>query len=396
MKSRRLTDNKEGIGRSARFFVLGGAGIIGRTVVADLANYAKGAEIIVGERDLKKATAYVRTLKAKNVCAVAADASDVAQLEQAFHGCDVVLSCVQYTFNPNVMQACLQTGAHYVDLGGMFHYTRKELALHDQFVRRGVTAILGIGAAPGISNVLAAYGARDVKQVKSVDIVFADVDITKYNQPFVLPYSFKTLIEEYTLEPVVFRGGKLVFVAPESGKKVYDFGPEFGKQAGFLTLHSELATLPAYFKERSIRQCEFRVTFPEVFTQTIETLIKLGFASVKTVEVNGESEKIINVTARIMDQWIPKAGTNIRDKELVRVILNERIVMDALTESDGVYPAGVLDTGIPCSIAAQLLASGAVRKPGVYAPESILEPEAFFGELGKRGIKVLKNGKRVN
>ncbi len=380
-----------------RFFVLGGAGIIGRTVVADLVRYAPGAEIVVGERDVRKARAFVRSLRAKSVRAVAVDARNVAGLAGIFSGSTAVASCVQYTFNPGVMQACLHAGAHYVDLGGMFHYTKKELAFHERFFRRGITGILGIGAAPGISNVLAAYGAQDLPNVRSVDIVFADVDMTKYQQPFVLPYSFKTLIEEYTLEPAVLHAGKLIFVAPESGKKRYAFGKEFGKQAGFLTLHSELATLPGYFKERGIQRCEFRVTFPPAFTQTIEMLIHLGFASLETVRVNGGSEiQILDGTARIMDQWIPKAGTKIRDKELVRVVLNENVVMDAVTESDGVYPAGVLDTGIPCSIAAQLLASGAIKKPGVYAPESALEPERFFREIGRRGIVVKKNGKRVN
>ena len=75
---------------------------------------------------------------------------------------------------------------------------------------------------------------------------------------------------------------------------------------------------------------------------------------------------------------------------------HEKVVMDAVIESDGVYPAGVIDTGVPCAIAAQFIASGIIEKSGVYAPESIIEPELFFKELGKRGIMVLKNGKKVN
>ena len=381
-----------------RFFVLGGAGIIGRTVVRDLVRYAKGAEIIVGERDVQKAKASVRTLRAKQVRAVAVDASDVTKMVRAFDGSSVVVSCVQYTFNLGVMEACLKTGAHYVDLGGMFHFTKKELKLHDAFKKQGITGILGMGGAPGLSNVLAASGARDLKNVTSVDIVFADVDSTKYIQKFVLPYSFKTLVEEYMMQPAVFERGKLHFVAPESGKKEYDFGKEFGKQTGFLTLHSELATLPNYFKAKGVQQCAFRVTFPTTFTETIETLIQLGFAGEEHIRVGKDAElKTLDVTARIMDQWIPKAGTKINDKELVRVILNEgKVVMDAITESDGMYPAGVLDTGVPCAIAAQYLASGVVKRRGVFAPESVIEPELFFRELGRRGIQVLKNGKRVN
>ena len=379
-----------------RFFVLGGAGIIGRVVVRDLVRYVPMAEIVIGERDKVKAGVFVRDLNAKNVSVVQTNANDVLELSRVFKGSDVVISCVQYTFNLGVMQACLKAGTHYVDLGGMFHYTKKEIALHKQFVQRGVIGILGIGAAPGISNILAAYGGASMSTVGSVDIVFADIDKTEYSQPFVLPYSFKTLVEEYTMRPTVLRAGKVLFVAPESGKKIYDFGKEFGKQEGFLTLHSELATLPQYFKEKGIQRCEFRVTFSKAFTQTIEILFRLGFASEEKVCVGRNELNVREVTARLMDQWIPKTGTCIRDREIVRVILNEKVVMDAVTESDGVYPAGVLDTGIPCSIAAQFLASGIIEKSGVYAPESVIAPELFFKELGKRGIMVLKNGMRVN
>lgn len=380
-----------------RLIVLGGAGIIGRVVVRDLVRYIRNAEIVVGERDLEKAEAYVKSLRAKNVQAVQVDAGDREQLARACKGASVVASCVRHDFNVGVMQACLQAKAHYVDLGGMFYFTKKELKLDAAFRKQGITGILGIGGAPGISNMLAVYGAAQLQLVKSVDIVFADIDTTKYEQKFVLPYSFKTLLDEYMMQPAVFQQGRLQFVKPESGKKVYDFGKEFGKQAGFLTLHSELATLPAFFKNKGIQRCEFRVTFPSAFSEVIESLIALGFASEKRVRIGGKESEIREMTARLMDQWIPKQGTRISDKELVRVILNDgEIVMDAITESDGIYPAGVLDTGVPCAIACQQLASGTIQKRGVFAPETAIEPAPFFAALAERGIVVKRNGKRVN
>lgn len=382
-----------------KYIVLGGAGIIGRIVVRDLFRFTSD-EIVVAERDLAKAQQYAATFQDARVKAVQADASRVAQLTRVFKGAACVASCVRHEFNFGVMQACLKAGAHYTDLGGMFHYTKRELKFDAAFRKRGIIGILGMGAAPGISNVLAAYGARELPMVHSVDIVFADVDHTKYEQPFVLPYSFKTLVDEYTMKPDIFEHRKHLLTAPESGKKEYDFGPVFGKQQGFLTLHSELATLPAFFKKKGIQRCEFRVTFPPAFNEVVETLIQLGFASEEKVRMGKNELKILEVTARLMDQWIPKAGTKIEDKELVHVIVNgereDEVVMDAITESDGVYPAGVLDTGVPCAIACQMLASGVIIQRGVFAPESVIEPELFFAALGRRGIRVLNNGKKVN
>jgi saccharopine dehydrogenase (NAD+, L-lysine-forming) len=382
-----------------RFFVLGGAGIIGRVVVRDLFQYAKDADIVVAERDVKKARAFAITFKSKRVQAVQADASKPENLTRLFRSARVVASCVRHEFNPGVMASCLKAGSNYVDLGGMFHYTKREQRFHTAYKKLGITGVLGMGGAPGLSNVLAVAGSEGLQTLESIDIVFADVDNTKYQQPFVLPYSFKTLVDEYTMKPAVFEHGKLLFVQPESGKKAYDFGLDFGKQTGFLTLHSELATLPAFFKNRGLRTCEFHVTFPAAFSETIETLIALGFASHERVRVGKAEAEILEVTARLMDSWIPKPGTKINDKELVRVIIRgagKTIIMDAVTKSDGLYPAGVLDTGIPCAIVCQMLADKTIQKRGVFAPESVVPLTQFFAALKQRGITILKNGKEVN
>jgi len=60
-----------------------------------------------------------------------------------------------------------------------------------------------------------------------------------------------------------------------------------------------------------------------------------------------------------MDKLVPKEGVRIKDKEIIRVILNGNKIVDAVTQSNGKISAGVLDTGIPCSIAAQGIVASA-------------------------------------
>ena len=55
-----------------------------------------------------------------------------------------------------------------------------------------------------------------------------------------------------------------------------------------------------------------------------------------------------------------------------------------------------IDTGMPCSIMAQMIKTGVINKPGSYAPEAIVPPEPFFKELRKRKMHVLENGKIIN
>ncbi len=379
-----------------RFVVLGGYGIIGRAVVNDLFKFSKNAEIIIAGRDLKKASEHAKSFKSIRVKARKVDINNEKELVNLLRGSEVCVNCVQYYFNLIIMKTCLKARTNYVDLGGLFHYTKKQLKLHNEFKKIGRTAILGMGAAPGISNILAFYGSQFLEKINKIEIVFADKDYTNYKQKFILPYSFKTIIDEYTLKPSVFKNGKIIFVKAYSGVKEYDFPDEFGKQKGFLTLHSEVATLPDSLKHKGIQNCEFRVSFSDNFSWKIEKLIELGFTSKDKVNFDNKNIQVIDITSEIVDKLIPK-NVKIKDKEIIRVYLKGKreIIMDALTLSDGGTSAGVLDTAIPCSIAAQMITNGKINEGGVFPPEKIIKPDIFFKELKRRGIAVFRNGEKA-
>jgi len=379
-----------------KYFVLGGYGIIGKAVVDDLFRYSKKDIIIIAGRDEDKARNFAKSFNSKRVKYQKVDISNEKELVDSLIGKDICINCVQYYFNLTIMESCIKAKTNYVDLGGMFHMTKKQLGLCKEFIKIGKCAIIGMGGAPGLSNVLASYAGDKLTKINTIDIVFADVDYTKYSQSFVLPYSFKTLVEEFTLNPAIFREGKIRFVEPRSGVKEYNFGKEFGKQTGFLTLHSEIATLPDYFRKKGIKRCEFRVTFDESFIEKLDLLISLGFSSNKSVEFGKKETKIIDSTTKIMDKLVPNRGVNIKDKEIIRVILNGNKIVDAVTQSNGKMSAGVLDTGIPCSIASQIIINGKVYKSGVFAPEDAINPTIFFKELKKRNIIIRENGRTIN
>ena len=379
-----------------KFVVLGGYGIIGRVVVSDLFKTCKNCEIIVAGRDLKKAQECAGSYKSSRVKAARVDIKNINQTAKLLKDADVAVNCVQYYFNTTIMKACIKAKANYVDLGGLFHETKKQLRLHLKFKKINRLAIPGCGGTPGITNVLASYGSSILKKINSIEIVFAEIDYTKYDKAFILPYSFHTIVDEYEKKPAVYRNKKLIFVEPGSGIKTYDF-KLFGKQKGFYTLHSELATFPSSFKDKGIKNIEFRVTFDEEFNEVIENLIELGFTSNSLIEFTGKKFKIINITSSMMDRLLPKPTTHIDDKEMLRVDFNKgKLKMDAVIKSTHNVPAGTYDTGIPCSIIAQMLSENLIKKKGVYPPERVINPVLFFKELKKRGIKVYKNQKLIN
>ncbi|TLZ69311.1 MAG: NAD-dependent epimerase/dehydratase family protein, partial [Methanobacteriota archaeon] len=138
-----------------RIVVLGGAGIIGRAIARDLADDREVEEIVLADLDVDGARKVAVGLGRPGVVAVKADVTDHGALVNLVKGAGAVINSVQYYFNVPIMRACLEAGTHYIDLGGLFHTTRKQLELHDDFKKAGLLAVLGLGSCPGIANVQA-------------------------------------------------------------------------------------------------------------------------------------------------------------------------------------------------------------------------------------------------
>ncbi len=382
-----------------RFVVLGGTGGMGSVVVKDLFSTCKDCEIIIAASNEKKAKKYAKSFRNKRIKGVGVDVNNINKTAKILNVADVCINCVVYYLNLNVMRACLKARVHYLDLGGLFHVTKNQLKLDKQFKRNKLIGILGCGSTPGITNVMAAYGAKFFDKINEIHVSFGDADFTKYNQPFVLPYTMYTLFDEFMMKPTLFTKGKLKLVEPMSGNKILEFPKPIGRVEGFYTLHSELATFPTSFRNKGIRECSFRVTFPEEFRKQIKLLIDTGFAYDREMKFNGCEHKPKDITAKIMDYWLPKEKTKINDLEYVRVDIigkikgrKRRMILDCLTKSNKKWniPAGTWDTAVPPSIIAQMIANKQVKERGILPPEKCINPELFFKELKKRNIKIFK------
>jgi saccharopine dehydrogenase-like NADP-dependent oxidoreductase len=223
--------------------VVGAAGTIGRNVARLLESW--GAPLV--RRDAR--------LEGEEQV----DASDPGAVTSVLDGCKVCINCADYRLNLSVMRGALEAGAHYVDLGGLYHVTRQQLELDREFAERGLGAMLGMGSAPGKTNLLAAAAvARLDEDPESLEIWAATRDPAAADHPFPAPYSVRTLLDELQMRPVVVEDGHLIEVSPLSGEETRRLPDPVGEATGIYTLHSELATLPSAFptlKEASFRLC---------------------------------------------------------------------------------------------------------------------------------------------
>jgi saccharopine dehydrogenase-like NADP-dependent oxidoreductase len=357
------------------FVVLGGVGAIGRVVVRDLFESHRRNRILIADYDEAGAQAYAHLFRGTRVSATFADAGEPKQLAKLFHGHTVVINCTQHDFNLNVMHAALAAKIHYVDLGGLFLWTRRQLKLHRQFKHAGLSAILGAGCSPGITNVMARAAADHFDRITSVQIRVGSRDLNTQPADFFFPYSAQTIVEELTLKPWVFTHGRFRAVEPRTGWEKISFSRPVGTQWVVRTRHSEVATIPLTFRAKGVRECDFKVGFGRKFVREVVKRLKAGW----TVQDFAK---------------LPSPRGKPNDYEVSRVIIHgdkKMVTMDCRVKANHSWhaSAGDVDTGCPPSIIAQMIAMGMITERGVLPPEVAVPIEPFFRELRRRGMKIV-------
>ncbi len=376
-----------------RVVVIGGAGAMGQIIVRDLLE-AGNIEVVIADYDRDKADAFAESLKSDNVRGEFTDITNKPIMVKILSKATCVINSTPYYHNVNVMEAALEADCNYIDLGGLFHVTKEQLKLDEQFKEKNLIAIVGMGAAPGMTNIMAAAAQKDLDTIESIDVLVGSVDNVKVDHPFLPPYSIETLIDEYTLNPMVFEDGDYKSEKPLSGAVMVDFPEPVGQQEAIYTLHSEVYTLPITYKDKGIKRVTFRLGLPLEFHEKIKFLMALGFGSKEKFSTREGEFTPRKLLAELIGSF-PVPSYDPDDCEVVRVDVHgvkdgkaKLIRMQTTVVADKKWnvSCGALDTGVPPSIAAQMIISGIIKEKGVLAPEVAVDAEPFFAELAKRNI----------
>jgi saccharopine dehydrogenase-like NADP-dependent oxidoreductase len=378
-----------------KIVVLGGAGMMGSIAVQDLARSEEVSEIVIADRNTEAAEQVAAIVASPRISLAGVDVRDHERLVNVLRGADACINATVYYFNMEIMGACVEAGIPYTDLGGLFHTTRKQLQLHEQFRAAGVSAVLGIGSAPGIPNVQARYAVDRLDNVQSIRIY----DGIKPPPPDVVAFSYAvpTIIDEMTMPPMVYREGEFVACEPLTEFEDYWFTPPIGLLPMHLSLHSEVATLPISFGYKGVRECFFKINYWGMAPETVKkvkVLADFGFANRQPVQVGETAIAPRDLMVAMMSHYVPPIASFLEPSKNQPPDWTKEIVTEVRGIRDGkpmtyrlgtLTVKGALPTGVAPSITAQWLAQGGV-KPGVYPPEQALEPEPFFKELETRGI----------
>jgi saccharopine dehydrogenase-like NADP-dependent oxidoreductase len=382
-----------------RICVVGGAGKMAMGAILDFVEHPDVERVVLVDVDAAALRARAEQLRSPKVATVVASIGDGKSLVGALSGADVCLNATFPELNVPAMVACLEAGLHYTDFGGLFHWAKDQLALHDRFAAAGLTAVAGSGSAPGIVNVMTGYAAGLLDTVESVRILDGIVNNAPSSSPFAVPYAVMTLVREFTMNPVSFVDGDWVELEPFAGGEEVDFPEPVGRQTVFNTIHSEPYTIPVSLRDKGIRHCSFKLSLPKEFEIKLKLLVQLGLFGMEPVDVGGARVVPSEMTLRLIEQSARAAGTPgpPDDHKCLRVVVvgsrdgrEHEITLESLIHPYDPWglSMGTSSVGFPAAVTCRLLGSGAITRRGVFGSEACVPPEPYFAELARREIDV--------
>jgi saccharopine dehydrogenase (NAD+, L-lysine-forming) len=359
-----------------RVVVFGGAGVVGSYAVQCLSKMDTFSSITIADVDETRAKSIVNT--SKKIDFIKTDATDDKSLLKSLEDADVAVNCVGpfYKFAPRILKTVITKGINYVDICDDYDITEKLLDdYHTMAQNAGVTCIIGLGASPGLTNMIVAFGAKQLTSVKDVKVFVARG--IEEEAGGAIPYH---MMHCWLGKIPIYKNGRFERAQGlVDGEEYVTFPEPYGQVPVYYFGHPETVTIPRYVKGVQNVCCK-GTFFPKEFREALVNVESLGLLSDNPITVQGKAITPLDFTAAFIE------------------VLRKRVIEKVKTIPAGgtvmVQVAGELDgeprtfryagtshmregTGTPVAVGAKMLADGAVKSPGVYAPEGCIPPEEF-------------------
>jgi lysine 6-dehydrogenase len=370
--------------------VVGAAGIIGPAIVATLAEQEAVEQIRCLDVNGDGARAVAEAHGGGKAEGGHLDITDHDAAVAAVRGSTVLLNTAAYRINLAAMEVALAAGAHYIDLGGLYHVTRDQVKLDGHFHAAGLLAVLGMGSTPGKTNVMAAHAVdRLGGRIDRIVVAAAGRDPSPPSRPLVAPYAVETILDELTMPTPVVRGGEHVLLEPLTDAGVVEFGEPVGPAPTIYTIHSEQATFAESFAARDV---SFQLSLNPAFLDKIRLLAELGLAGTEAVDVRGAPVVPRQLLLTLLRR-LPKASPSHEAFGIHRVEVygeNGTAVTECVTRSvDRLdFGGGVLSTAGPPAVVADMICRDELEGRGVLPSERVVPFGALFERLERYGVSV--------
>ena len=375
-----------------RMLVLG-AGQQGSACAYDLLKHTDH-DVVLADVNVERVADFLQPYLGGRLTAVRGDANDRSAVREVMDGAAAVINAFPYYFNLGMTVAAIDSGAHYCDLGGNTEIVLQQKGLHDRARDRGVSAVPDSGLAPGMVNILAEHGIRQLDTVTAVRIKVGG--LPQNPQPplnYQIVYSLEGVLDYYTTLSWVLRDGKPTQVKALSEIEELDF-PGAGMLEAFHTAGG-LSTMAQRYEGR-IPTMEYKTLRYPGHAKIVEAIRELGLLELEPIDVKGEHvvprdlfmavagprlKKDPRTSPDLVALRVEVEGEKDGDPQLLRWDL-----LDKLDPETGIT-AMMRTTGYSLAITGTLQAAGDVE-PGVWTPDEGVPAEAYIQALAARGIEI--------
>ncbi|TCO53460.1 saccharopine dehydrogenase family protein [Actinocrispum wychmicini] len=361
-----------------RVLALGGAGGMGRHLCRAALHLNGVDELIVADLNAPAADAFARELGARGI---GLDVTDSRALSAALSGVDVVVNTVGpfFRFGVPILTAAIDAGCHYLDICDDWEPTLDMLGLNDRARAAGVTAVIGMGATPGLSNLLAVLAARELDTTDEVitgwNIEAGGLDDTPGPE---VSAAVVHGITQMTGTIRVLRGGRMVD-EPPLRRTVLDY-PGLGRRTAWTFGHPEPITLPHTIDTATTSVNVTVGSRPFIaFIQAIRWAVDHGLMSPRSAARMAQTAEHRWPSPPMHKQFTPDRLPPLF--ALAKGIRNGHPAAAAVALRH--YPGTTMGavTGIPLAVALELCTTNALTTPGVFAPEAIIDPDQYLTAL---------------
>ncbi len=311
---------------------------------------------------------------------------------------DVVLNLALPYQDLTIMEACLQTGTHYVDTANYepkdnakFEYSW-QWAYQERFKKAGITALLGSGFDPGVTGVFSAYAQKHIfDEIHTIDIL--DCNGGDHGYPFATNFNPEINIREVSAKGSYWENGHWVETEPMEIKREYTF-KGVGPKDMYLLHHEEIESLAIHIPH--VQRIRFFMTFGQSYLTHLKCLENVGMTSIEPIMYEGKEiiplqflKAVLPDPASLGPRTVGKTNigcifTGVKDgKEKTYYVYN--ICDHQACYKEVGSQAISYTTGVPAMIGAMMLMTGKWQGPGVFNIEEF-DPDPFMEALNKWGL----------
>lgn len=328
------------------------------------------------------------------------DADDVRQVASLIATVkpDIVLNLALPYQDLSIMEACLETGVHYLDTANYeprdeakFSYTW-QWAYQDRFRAKGIMAVLGCGFDPGVVSVYCAYAQKHLfDTIDSIDII--DCNAGDHGKAFATNFNPEINIREVTQRGRYWENGRWIETDPLSIAKEIDF-PGVGRRKAYLIYHEEEESLVRNIP--GLKRIRFWMTFSDNYLKHLEVLQNVGLTRIDPVPFQGTTI----IPLQFLKALLPEPSSlaaNYTGKTSIGAILQGtkdgvrkevtiyNVCDHAQTNREVGAQAVSYTTGVPAAVGAMMVLKGLWSGSGVFNVEQ-LPPDPFLAEVARQGL----------